>query len=275
MCPRRAVKRGGVVVGFLDDGQWSACFGLSFRDLCLYDSVASQRIVREGGMELRQLCGTGGIAEGRNEVARSFLDRTDGEWLFFVDTDMGFAQDTVDRLVRAADPHKRPVMGALCFAQRRTGRSSDLRAERFSIVPTVYRYVELEDELGFTPVQHYGREQVIPVGGTGAACLLIHRRVLGKVREKYGDAWFDPIHHPTGLKGGRRVFSEDLSFCVRVQSVGIPVHVDTSVKTCHEKGGIYLTEELYDAQQAAAPLDVVVPSDPAVPAVAQPDAVAV
>jgi hypothetical protein len=244
------VKRGSVVVGFLDDGQWSACFGLSYRDLCLYDVMSGQRIVREGGRELRQMCGTGGISEGRNEVARSFLDQTDGEWLWFVDTDMGFAQDTVDRLVSSADRYQRPVMGGLCFAQRRVGQS-ELYGPRFAVVPTCYAYAELEDELGFMPMPDYGRDQVIQVAGTGAACLLIHRRVLEAIRGQHGDAWFDPITHPTGLKGGRRVFSEDLSFCVRCQALDIPVHVDTRVKTVHEKGGIYLDEELFDRQQAS------------------------
>lgn len=248
------MKRGSVVVGYLDDGQWSACFGLSYRDLCLYDVMSSRRIVREGGRELRQLCGTGGISEGRNEVARSFLDQTDGEWLWFVDTDMGFAQDTVDRLVRSADQYKRPVMGGLAFAQRRTG-TGESYAPTFAIVPTCYAYAELEDELGFIPMPDYGRDDIIQVAGTGAACLLIHRRVLEKIRATYGDAWFDPITHPTGLKGGRRVFSEDLSFCVRCQAIDIPVHVDTRVKTSHEKGGIYLTEEAFDRQQAFAALD--------------------
>jgi len=245
------VKSGSVVVGFLDDGHWSACFGLSYRDLCLHDIVNSQRIIREGGKELRQLCGTGGIAEGRNEVARSFLDNTDAEWLWFIDTDMGFAPDTVDRLAHVADRYKRPVMGGLCFAQRRTGRG-EFYAEQFGIIPTCYAYAELADELGFIPMPDYGRDQVIQVAATGAACLLIHRRALGLVRAKYGDAWFDPITHPTGLRGGRRVFSEDLSFCVRLQACDVDVHVDTSVKTCHEKGGIYLDEAAFDRQQAAA-----------------------
>ncbi len=248
------MKRGSVVVGFLDAGQWSACFGLSYRDLCLRDALGPQRIVRKNGRELRQLCGTGGISEGRNEVARSFLDATDGEWLWFIDTDMGFAPDTVDRLVVSADYHSRPVMGGLCFAQRRTGRGL-LHAERFGIVPTAYAYAETDDEAGFMPMPLYERDRVIKVAGTGAACLLIHRTVLAKVRARYGDAWFDPITHPTALRGGRRVFSEDLSFCVRCQAIDVAVHVDTAVKTCHEKGGIYLDEDAFDRQQALTVLE--------------------
>lgn len=248
------MKAGTVVVGYLDGGQWSACFGLSYRDLCMHDMLGPQRIVREGGKELRALTGSGGIPANRNKVARDFLDNTDGEWLFFIDSDMGFAADTVDRLVQAADRYQKPVMGGLCFALKRK-RQGDFYAEKFTVAPTVYEYLELETEVGFRPILGYARDQVIQVAGTGAACLLLHRRALSKVRQKYGDAWFDPIVHPTGDRGKPRTFSEDLSFCVRLQAVDIPVHVHTGVKTCHEKGGVFLDEDAFDTQQLAQPAE--------------------
>jgi hypothetical protein len=239
------------VVGYLDAGQWSACFGLSFRDLVLHDTLGNQRIVRQGGKELRKVAGTMGVAAGRNEIAREFLDSTDGEWLWFIDTDMGFAPDTVDRLVAAADPAERPILGGLCFAIKRQARG-DFYAERFRMAPTVYEYLDLGDEVGFRPILDYKRDTVVQVAGTGAACLLIHRSALERMREATGPVWFEPISHPTGAKGLPRVFSEDLSFCVRAAAAGLPVHVDTSVKTTHEKGGVFLDEEMFDAQQLAA-----------------------
>lgn len=248
------MKRGSVVPGFLDDGHWSACFGLSYLELTLRDLGHKQRIIRENGLYLRKCAGTAGIPDGRNEVAARFLDETDGEWLWFVDTDMGFAPDTVDRLVASADRATRPVMGGLCFAQRRI-EPRPFHASRFGIIPTVYQYVETDDEVGFAPIEAYDVDTVIEVSGTGAACLLIHRSALEKVRASYGDAWFDPAKHPTGLKGKPRTFSEDLSFCVRLAAVGVPVHVDTAVKTVHEKGGIFLDEDAYDRQQALARLE--------------------
>lgn len=246
------VTGGSVVVGYLDAGQWSACFGLSYRDLVLRDLLTSQRIIREGGKELRGVVGTMGVASGRNKIVRDFLDNTDGEWLFMVDTDMGFADDTVDRLVQAADPVSAPVVGALCFAIKRQARGP-FYAERFRIAPTLYTWHELADEVGFRPMLDYPRDQLVLTSGTGAACLLMHRDALAKVRAQFGDAWFEPITHPTGDKGRPRGFSEDLSFCIRLQAVDLPVHVDTSVKTCHEKGGIFLDEETFDAQQSARP----------------------
>lgn len=246
----RQVTAGSVVVGYLDPGQWSACFGLSYRDMLLADAFGGQRIIRPNGRELRAVTGSGGIPASRNKVARQFLDTTDGEWLLFIDSDMGFAPDLADRLVEAADAVERPVMGALCFSGARCKPTDDnpLHAERFQIRPTVYQWVELDDESGFTPIKDYPRDAVVEVGATGAAALLIHWEVLAALRARHGDAWFDPITHPTALKGGPRTFSEDMSFCIRCAAIGTPIHVDTSVKTTHEKGFLYLDEGSYDAQ---------------------------
>ena len=60
------------------------------------------RVIRGGYMGVRY--GTGGIVEARNTVARRFLSRDRADWLFWIDTDMGFAPDTIDRLIANADP---------------------------------------------------------------------------------------------------------------------------------------------------------------------------
>lgn len=240
-----------VIVGFVDDHHWSASFGMSLRDMYLRDISAECRIIRAGGVELRKVAGTMGVADGRNELVAEFLDRTDGDWLFMVDTDMGFDPDTVDRLIASADPVERPVVGGLCFALRHSG-SGPQRSETFGIVPTVYAWEDLPDESGFMPLPDYPRDTIFQAGGTGAACLLIHRRALATIRKAQGDVWFDPIKHPTAAGGKPRGFSEDLSFCVRLAAAGIPLHVDSRVKTSHHKGPLFLTERMFLDQQARA-----------------------
>ena len=246
---------GSVGPAFLDAGTWSACFGESFAHLLLHDMTADCRCFRAGSY-LREMCGTGGIPDGRNTVCAAFLDRTEGEWLWFVDTDMGFDADTVDRLVASADPTSRPVVGGLCFAHRRTGRTG-LRAQRYAIVPTLYRFLEHDGEVGFAAVDDWPRGELVQVGGTGAACLLIHRSALERVREKHGDQWFSLITHPHGLGTGKpRTFSEDFSFAVRLAGVGIPLWVDTAVKTTHHKGECYLDEEAFDAERGGSTVKI-------------------
>lgn len=237
-----------VVAGLLDGGRWSACFGMSYRDLYLHDIVSRRYIVGRDGHEMRSVVGAGGIARGRNQIAAAFLDAVDAEWLWFVDTDMGFDPDTVDRLVDAADPAERPIVGALCFQLKRQ-QSGRFYAERFRIAPTTLEYVEVDGETGFRPIVPYQRDAVMRVAGTGAACLLIHRDVLGKLRADQGDQWFSPVTHPTADHGKSVTFSEDLSFCVRCADADIPIHVDTSIKTTHEKGGVFLDEDTYDEQE--------------------------
>lgn len=244
-----------MVVGFVDHHEWSACFGLSLRDLYLSDALGAGHIVRPGGMELRKVAGTMGVADGRNQAAREFLDHSDGEWLWFIDTDMGFSNDIVSRLLAVADPVERPVVGGLCFALRRV-EAGPSHSERFGIIPTAYRLVETEDELGFAPIGDYPVDTVFRVGATGAACLLIHRSALEKVRAVHGDAWFDQIKHPTADHGKPRTFSEDLSFCVRLAQADVPVHVDSGARTVHHKGGVFLDEDLYLGQQIPADASV-------------------
>lgn len=255
------MRPGGVVVGYCDAGKWSAVFGLSYRDVILHDVMASgssspPRIIREGGRELRALTGTAGLAANRTKIVKDFLDATDGEWLWMVDTDMGFAADTVERLIASADPIERPVVGALAFGLKRNGRG-DFGAERTASVPTIYTYHEVAEtgEVGFRNMMSYPRERLVQCSATGAACVLMHRSALEAIRVKWGDAWYMQLSHPTGNGGAPREFSEDISFCMRLAAVGLPLYVDTSIKTCHEKGGVFLDEHHYDAERRAAEVD--------------------
>lgn len=237
------MKRGTVAVGFLDPGEWSHCFGQSLIDLYLSDAFGSKRMVPHG-KQLRNNAQAGGIVAGRNEIVQRFLDATECEWLFMVDSDMGFGPYTVDRLIASADPKERPVVGGLCFALRRES-AGEFYGQKYVVVPTCYEYVDTDAEVGFRSLIDYPRDSLFQVGGTGAACLMIHRSALEKLRGQYGDHWFDQIAHPGGT-----VFSEDLSFCIRLAAADLPVFVDTGVRTTHDKHGVFLDEDEFDRCRA-------------------------
>lgn len=241
------MNRGTVSVGFLHPGHYAACFAESLTDLLFHDLGNHQRIVSHAYGKMGKECGTGGIIAGRNKLAATFLDESESEWLFMIDSDMGFAADTVDRLIVAAHRDKRPVVGGLCFAMKTDGRAS-FYGIRYRATPTAYRFYEDEDRAGFVPLFDYPRNEMVPVAATGAACVLVHRNAIEAVRRKYGDVWFDAITHPKGPT----TFSEDLSFCVRLAGCDIPMFVHTGIKTTHDKGFVYLDEEFYDCQQARA-----------------------
>lgn len=200
-------------------------------------------------MVLAQKVGSGRIVEGRNDIVRDFL-ASDSEWLWFVDADMGFAPDTLAGLLASADPNERPIVGALCFGLKKGAPADwDLQADFYRMFPTVYVWQERDDEVGFQVVADYPRDRLVQVSATGAACVLAHRSVLEKIRDRYGECWFDLVRHPKGNCGRGTEFGEDLSFFVRVAGVDVPVFVNTAIKTSHDKGGIFLTETTWDDQQ--------------------------
>lgn len=185
-------------------------------------------------------CGTDGLPAARNQVAAQFL-ASDAQWLWWIDTDMGFAPDTVDRLLAEADPIDRPMVGALCFANREFA-ADGLGGYRCVPVPTLYGWHERDDgRSGFLPILDYPRGETVRVDGTGSACIVIHRSVMAGVAEKYGPAWYVRMTNPTT----GQLIGEDLSFCARAAACGFPIHVATGVPTSHLKP-IWMQEADYD-----------------------------
>jgi hypothetical protein len=218
-----------VLVAYLHPNVVSHSFSDSLMRLVAYDLANEGRVIRSGGPVMFR-CGPGGLVEARNDVVRHFLDATECDWLWLVDSDMGFAPDTVDRLVEAADPKERPVVGGLCFGLRETGPDG-MQGWNTQPFPTIYDWARKPDgEFGFHIRREYPVGALVRAAGTGAACLLIHRSVLQKIRQESGDVWFERVLYASGKK-----VAEDLSFCYRVNTVGASVHVHTGVKTTHHK----------------------------------------
>ncbi|MDX3024067.1 hypothetical protein [Streptomyces acidiscabies] len=241
---------GLVQMAYLHQHSVSHSWHESVMRLVAHDSLHHGRLLGTGG-PLMVTCGSGALAESRNLATRQWLDDTPHEWLWFVDTDMGFAPDTVDRLLNAADPAERPIVGALCFAAREVA-SDGMGGRRIVPAPTLYRpATDEQGQTGFTTRWHYPDNTLVQAAGTGAACLLIHRTAAQAIRDRHGDTWWDPVKYPDG-----RWVSEDLSFCWRLSVLGIPLFVHTGVKTTHHKH-IWLGADDYTppptSQQRAAP----------------------
>lgn len=169
------------------------------------------------------------LDKSRNESVEVFLEHSECEWLWIVDSDMGFTSDTLARMVQTAEINNLVVLSALYYGAFYT--EDDLRGgSKTDIQPVVFG----PPNLGFP---QYSKEQVtvengnlLSVGGVGAGCILLNRSILVSMKEKFGSHWFTQI--PT--QDGYRV-SEDLSFCVRLHEVNIPVVVDTNIKVSHHK----------------------------------------
>jgi hypothetical protein len=157
------------------------------------------------------------VPAARNQLVREFL-ASGLEWLWFVDTDMTFAPDALETLLASADPDERPVVGGLCFG-----------LDGLEVHSTLMR--KGRDGVTYDLALSWPPDQLVEVDATGAACLLIHRGLLERLRAAYPAPhhWFvDEVH--AGIDVGH-----DLVFCERVKALGARVFVHTGVRVGHLK----------------------------------------
>jgi hypothetical protein len=235
-----------VVVAYVHQNEVAYSWYHSMIELIGYDLANNGRVLAGGYVGMR--CGTSGLVEARNKAIQGFLEEGKADWLLWIDTDMGFSPDTVDRLFHAADPKTRPIVGALCFSQHED-EADGTGGWRCAATPTVYDWVKLDNgEMGWVVRWDYPVNTLTRVAGTGCGCILIHRSVFEQLEEKFGRAWYDRVPNTTN----GQLIGEDLSFCLRAGSLGIPIHIHTGVRTTHLKA-VWLAEEDYARQVGAAP----------------------
>jgi hypothetical protein len=255
--PKPEVEPDAVTVAYVYSKTVTYSWHHSVIQMLGWDIEHDARVMRGGWIAWKY--GTDGLVDARNKAVKVFLEEHQAEWLFWVDTDMGFASDTVDRLLEAADPVERPIVGGLAFSQREE-KSDGIGGWRCRATPTVFDWLKLDDgQMGFAVRWDYPRDTLVRCAGTGSACILIHRSVFERLEAKFGPVWYDRV--PNTTMG--QVVSEDLSFCLRAGAMNIPVHVHTGVKTSHEKT-VWLAEDDYFGEVALAKMAL--PVSPVQPA---------
>jgi hypothetical protein len=247
--------RPGVVVATLAASQAPLEFLASWGDMLQYDAAGPGYILPPGGT-MKMTSGPR-IAEARSQLVDTYFEEEafkGAEWLLMIDSDMVFKPTLVDQLMEVADPQHVPILGGLCFAG---GRDHDP-------YPTIYREVHTIGDDGkpfvaIQPYREYPRDSLVKVGGTGAACLLVHRQVFIAMAHPHPKGfgtkpdgsknpypWFvEGLVAPNGEPIG-----EDIAFCRRATGLGIPIHVHTGIKLGHMKQ-YTLDEAWFDASRGA------------------------
>src|SRR6185436_972398 len=250
-------------------------FGANFVDSVLravaYDRTHGNHLMHSSGLR-----NTGALAaawgrsvelsHARNTIAAAFM-ASDADWLLWWDTDIGCEPDAVEKLLAAADPVERPIVGGLCFIE--TEFEHDwMGGLRSRLAPTLYDWSWVEPGLGMPGAFKLSTRtswqpgEVTRVAATGCGLLLVHRSVFDKISEWLmeqgapGHIWFERIPGPDGEKCG-----EDISFCMRAHQVGIPVHVHTGVGTTHQKSAWYGAREYVDKPFTPPETVTALPSD--------------
>lgn len=149
-----------------------------------------------------------------HELARNYLvDKSEGAWTLFLDTDHTFAPDLLIRLKSISEKYKAPVV-------------SGIYQYKFPPHAPVINLWSNDESPGkkVVPILDWDREagEIMEVGPVGAGCLYVENWVFKEMRKKFKQAPFEII---PGL-------SEDYSFCYRLKEMGIPVTLATNIE-CH------------------------------------------
>ena len=169
---------------------------------------------------------------GRGVLCNAFMEDTTADVLLMLDTDMTFTPamihqmwDCFQRLPESNGPNAK-ILGGLAFiASAPKINRPDL------IVPNIW--LDAPDRTNrYIQANSYPEDQLVKVGATGAACLMIHREVFEKIAADMGTngRWFYHEHLEDGDELG-----EDISFCRRAAKAGYPVYVHTGLVFGHTK----------------------------------------
>jgi glycosyltransferase involved in cell wall biosynthesis len=169
------------------------------------------------------------ISQARSKIASFFINNTEHDYLFFLDSDIGFNPQDVIKLLS----YQLPIVSG---------------AYPMKIIPERY-CVEL-----IQPEQRQG--DLVKINGNGMGFVLIHRQVFIDIAKKYPGLKYIPsdyhsdtphtdaeinnsYHYFAEYKTQNSFMSEDKSFFYRAQQVGYDIWLDTTIRLNHTGYHIY------------------------------------
>ena len=165
------------------------------------------------------------VDKARNALVKMALEQG-ASHLLFVDDDNPVPQDTLGRFLEAdKDIVCAPVLSrhspyVPCIFEKEPIPGNDL--------PN-YKHIEKVDTSG---------GELIKIDGCGMACVLIKRKVLEKLYEKFEGKPFafsrDEMNPVDGKT--KREMSEDVTFCERATDEGFEIFCDTTIRPIHFAG---------------------------------------
>ena len=148
------------------------------------------------------------------------VQRMEGDWIIFIDDDMVWQPDAIQRLVQAREENDLDMLGGLCF--RRNPPFQPTLYMREQPTSGAYNFLERWDS------------DLVEVDATGMAFIIIHKRVFErivgqtmpplKIREKIG---------PPNFFRWDGILGEDLRFCQDAKASGSRIWVDTRIEIGH------------------------------------------
>ena len=181
------------------------------------------------------------VPRGRNEIVGDFLNGSACDWLWFLDTDVEFPADTLDRLLQATADGERKIVAAPYW-------SIDDEGEPYCTWMGI-------DDGSLLPFREIPAGQTIELDACGMGCTLIHRDVFVDIAaaQTQDDPWIWFGHDLVATEHGAARLGEDVSFCIRAAQVGhatwgvCDIVVDHLKLQATQRGKVVVADELAQA----------------------------
>jgi len=163
------------------------------------------------------------IGRQRQEALNFWYDKTDFDWVLWVDSDIVLTEDALQKVWAAADSKERPVVTGTYFISKENERSL------MAPYPAIFNWVE-GDEYKIAYVHPLPKDALIKVGSAGFGFVLMHRNAVTQMRRVHGDV---PYLNETGV--GEQFVSEDINFFKLMGQAGVPLYSHTGATVQHMK----------------------------------------
>lgn len=162
------------------------------------------------------------IGRQRQQALDFWYDKTDFDWILWVDSDIVLNEEALQKVWNAADPHDRPVVTGTYFI------SKENEGSLMSPYPAVFNWTD--DEYKIAYLHPLPVDTVIKVGSAGFGFVLMHRNAVTKMREMHGSV---PYFNETGV--GEQFVSEDINFFRLMHKAAVPLYTHTGALVKHMK----------------------------------------
>ena len=165
------------------------------------------------------------VYNARNNLARQAV-AAEADWVLWLDSDMVFNPDLLDRMLDVCEKNDISFLTALCF--RRKPPYTPCLFERLD---------QRKDGKGasYTALLSVP-EGLFQIEGCGFAGVLMSTDVLISVAAKFNGQMFDPMYG----------FGEDVAFCWRARQCGYEIWCDSSIEMGHV-GSCVVTRGYFEA----------------------------
>jgi len=214
MKPKNNSQTNGIMLAWCDNGTTDGKFTEGVAYTLITKPIPIASAMRVQGNQ---------IGRQRQNALEHWYDKTDFDWVLWVDSDIQLTDAALKLVWESADPVNRPVVTGTYFISKENEKSL------MAPYPAVFNWVE-EDEYKIAYVHPLPANALIKVGTAGFGFVLMHRNAVAQMRKVHGATTY---FNETGV--GEEFVSEDINFFRLMAKAGVPLYTHTGALVKHMK----------------------------------------